>query len=202
MHPFGDLVVILVHLVFESDKRERIMVQVYVEPDMMAQMMTNKGKSLLALSEESPVMLIFLRHFGCMFCREALADIARTRKQIEGLGTRIVFVHLSDSETAERFFTRFELPDSVYIGDPECKYYAAFGLVKGNMTQLFGLHSWIRGFQAGIISGHGIATPIGDGFQMPGVFIIQNGVIRDAFIHKLSSDRPDYLHLVEQCCDL
>jgi len=178
------------------------MVQVYVEPEVMAEMKTNIGKSLLELSQESSVMLVFLRHFGCIFCREALADISRTRKQIEAMGVRVVFVHLSDDDTAFKFFTRFDMPDAVYIGDPECNYYAAFGLAKGNLTQLFGLHSWIRGFQAGVMSGRGLSTPIGDGFQMPGVFIIQDGIIRDAFIHKLSSDRPDYVNLVQQCCEL
>jgi hypothetical protein len=34
---------------------------------------------------------------------------------------------------------------------------------------------------------------------MPGVFVIQNGEIRESFIHQLSSDRPDYEELLK-CC--
>lgn len=178
------------------------MVEIFVEQKIMAEMRTNRGDSLLSLSRRSPVMLVFLRHFGCVFCREALSDISRRKAEIEALGTQVVFVHLNDEETAERFFAKYELPDAVYITDPGCTYYAAFGLTKATVTQLFGLHSWIRGFQAGVVAGHGLASPIGDGFQMPGVFIIQDGQIRDAFIHKLSSDRPDYVGLVQQCCEI
>jgi hypothetical protein len=42
---------------------------------------------------------------------------------------------------------------------------------------------------------------LGDGFQMPGVFVIREGEVREHFIHRLASDRPDYAKLVE-CCSL
>lgn len=173
-----------------------------IKQGIMAQMLTNEGTSVLEVSQQQPVMLIFLRHFGCMFCREALSDIAKKRALIEEMGTKIIFVHLSDDATAEKFFKKYKLLPATYIGDPECRYYAAFGLTKGNFTQLFGLRSWVRGFQTVIVKQHGMAPPIGDGFQMPGVFIIQDGDIQEAFIHKLSSDRPDYEKLVRNCCAL
>lgn len=178
------------------------MVGLQVDTELMGRMVTNEGMSVLGLSTQQPVMLTFLRHFGCTFCREALADIAKKRASIESMGTRIVFVHMTDTETAERFFNRFHLEGAVHVSDPECHYYAAFGLTKGNFTQLFGLQSWIRGFQSGVLQGHGVGPQIGDGFQMPGVFIIHDGEIRDAFIHKLASDRPDYESLVKNCCEL
>lgn len=166
----------------------------------MVQMITNEGDDLLKLSGKSPIMLIFLRHFGCMFCREALSDIAKQRAEIEAMGTRILFVHMSDRETAETFFTRYGLTGAAHISDPDCRFYAAFGLTKGNFNQLFGLRSWIRGFQTAVVQGHGLAPPVGDGFQMPGVFVIHKGIIQESYIHKLSSDRPDYEHLVRSCC--
>ena len=57
----------------------------------------------------------------------------------------------------------------------------------------------MRGFTAGVINGHGVGSQLGDGFQMPGVFIIREGEVREEFIHKLASDRPDYEQLVK-CC--
>ncbi len=109
---------------------------------------------------------------------------------------------MAEAEIAERYFNRYNLPKAIHISDPECKYYKAFGLMKGNFTQLFGLQTWIRGFQAGLMEGHGIGPQLGDGFQMPGVFVIQDGEIKEAFIHKLASDRPDYENLVKNCCAL
>ncbi|MBK8557720.1 MAG: hypothetical protein IPL65_19115 [Lewinellaceae bacterium] len=64
--------------------------------------------------------------------------------------------------------------------------------------------NWVRGFQAGIIEGHGFAhqsEELGDGFQMPGVFVVQKGVIKHAFVHKAPYDRPDYEEIVD-CCVL
>jgi len=170
-----------------------------ISVSVMESMITNKGERLIDLSFRKPVLLVFLRHFGCTFCREALSDIARSRKSIENMGIDIVFVHMTNADVAERYFNRYELDGATHIADPECKYYQAFGLLKGSFTQLFGLQSWIRGFQAGVIEGQGIGPQLGDGFQMPGVFVISDGEIRESFIHKLASDRPDYLKLVE-CC--
>jgi peroxiredoxin len=167
--------------------------------DMLQIMKTNTGQTLWDLTHEQPVMLVFLRHFGCTFCREALSDISKKRKTIEEQGTRLVFVHMSDNEIAERYFNRYDLEGATHISDPDCKYYASFGLTKGSFNQLFGLSTWIRGFSAGVMEGHGIGSQLGDGFQMPGVFIISEGRVLEKFIHKLASDRPDYMKLAE-CC--
>jgi len=167
--------------------------------NLLEKMVTNEGESLSKASSRQPVLLVFLRHFGCTFCREALADIASQRSSIEEKGSKIVFVHMATDTVAERYFNRYGLEGTSHISDPNCDYYTSFGLMKGNFTQLFGLQSWIRGFQAGLLDGHGVGPQLGDGFQMPGVFVIKNGEIKESFIHKLASDRPDYDELVK-CC--
>lgn len=170
-----------------------------VDSKLLQEMMTSDKVNLKDLSFQQPVLLVFLRHFGCTFCREALADISEARKRIEEIGTKLVFVHMASNEIAEDYFDRFNLQGATHISDPECEYYAAFGLVKGNFTQLFGLQTWIRGFSAGVVKGHGIGPQLGDDFQMPGVFVIVNGAIKESFIHKVASERPDYYALAK-CC--
>lgn len=172
-----------------------------VAPDILNEMVTNTGVTLHEISFQQPIMLVFLRQFGCTFCREALSDISKKRKTIEELGMRLVFVHMTDNEIADRYFQRYELQNAIHISDPNCTYYAAFGLVKNTITQLFGLQFFIRGFQAAVVEGHVPGPSLGDDFQMPGVFIIQDGEIRESFIHKLAYDRPDYLKLA-QCCTI
>ena len=166
----------------------------------LRKMQTDTGRTVLDLSYDQPVMLIFLRHFGCTFCREALSDIAELRPQIEADGTRVVFVHMADNELAGRYFKKYKLHGACHVSDPDCEFYQFFGLTKGTSHQLFGLHSWVRGFEAGVMNGHGVGyRPLGDGFQMPGVFVLLNGEIRESFVHKLASDRPDYASL-SRCC--
>jgi len=144
--------------------------------------------------------LVFLRHFGCTFCREALQDLAKKQEQIAAAGTQLIFVHMADNATAENYFERYKLRQAEHVADPSCQFYQTFGLTKGSPRQLFGLQSWIRGFEAGVIKGLGVGLQLGDGFQMPGVFAIFEGKIKSSFIHKLASDRPEHLDLLKDCC--
>jgi len=169
----------------------------------LEQMKTTSGDSVKEASYKQPVLLVFLRHFGCTFCREALNDLADRMQEINRLGAKLVLVHMSDMETAEEYFGKYKLTGVANVMDPNCLYYQAFGLTKGTARQLFGLHSWIRGFQAGVIDGHGVGTKqLGDGFQMPGVFVLQEGKILNKFVHKMAGDRPAYVDLLSGCCDV
>ncbi len=107
---------------------------------------------------------------------------------------------MTSNDIAEEYFEKYGLTGIPHVSDPKCEYYQAFGLLKGNFHQLFGLQSWIRGFQAGVVEGHWVGyQQLGDGFQMPGAFAVAKGKVVDAFVHKLASDRPDYWKLVSQC---
>ena len=168
--------------------------------DLWAKMVTaDGGNSVFELAEEQPVLLVFLRFFGCSFCREAISDISKRRKKLESQGFRIVFVHMAkDYEIAEKFFKRYKLFPIDHIADPNLQFYKAFGLGRTSPKQLMGLMNWIRGFQASVIEGHGgdpttMDSPeLGDGLQMPGVFVLYKGEVLRSFIHRNAYDRPDY----------
>jgi hypothetical protein len=51
--------------------------------DSLREFHTETGRSLIDLVDESPVLLIFLRHFACTFCAQALDRVAQVRAQIE-----------------------------------------------------------------------------------------------------------------------
>jgi peroxiredoxin len=168
-------------------------------PDILKSMMTSSGQTLWDISNQKPTLLVFLRHFGCTFCREALSDLSKKRTKFLENGFELVLVHMSDLETSQKYFFKYNLSGVIHISDPECKFYAVFGLVKGTFQQLFGWSSWIRGFQSTVLEGHGIGPLIGDGFQMPGVFVLKNGEVARSFVHEVASDRPDYESLILSC---
>ena len=168
-----------------------------LDTSLLTEMRTSTGDSIFDMSYERPVMLVFLRHFGCTFCREALAELARIKTEIESRGTTLVLVHMTDDETASKYFERYKIENPIWVNDPECRFYKGFGLVKGNFQQLFGLRSWVDGFKAFVNEGHFIGMQLGDGFQMPGVFTIHKGKVIDQFVHRVASDKPDYLRLCE-----
>jgi len=159
---------------------------------------TSEGISLEEMNKKSPVMLVFLRHFGCTFCREAMHDIAQQRKQIESKGTRILIVHmLEDEDTAHEQLKKFGLADLPTLSDPEKLLYKKFQLKHGSLLQLFGLKVWFRGIAKGLFGGLGIGTAMGDPYQMPGVFLIYKNVVVKQFIHHSAADRPAYIQLAE-----
>jgi peroxiredoxin len=159
---------------------------------------TNKGENIEALSRKGVVMLVFLRHLGCIFCQEALTDISKHRSNWEKKGINIVLVHPSEAESSEMYFSRFDLQEVNRIADPDCKIYEQFGLVKGSFSQLFGLRTMIRGFQVSRNYQLAKLKTIGDGFQMPGIFIIRDGEVVNKYIHSTVSDKPDYEKLISK----
>lgn len=156
---------------------------------------TNYGVTLDELSRMSPVLLVFLRHAGCTFCREALADLAVRRKEIERTGTRLVLVHMGSERQGSSFFGRYGLGEVPQISDPRKNLYRAFGLPRASFGDLVGPKVWLRGFQAAVLGSHGIGRPVGDGFQMPGVFLLYQGEVLRSYRHQSPADRPDYLAL-------
>jgi peroxiredoxin len=155
---------------------------------------SQSGQTLGTLIAERPVFLVFLRHFGCTFCREAVAEISEKRGAIERQSALLAFVHLGTEEKAQWFFKPYGLLDVPRFSDPQGQLYQAFGLVRAELQQYVNVES-IRRFFSAALNGHFAFYPQGDIQRMPGVFLLHGGEIRKAFRHKLISDRPDYLAL-------
>ena len=170
-----------------------------INSEIIENAVTQNGDSLLKLSHKGPVLLTFLRHFGCIFCREALHDLADRKEKILQANITLVLVHMSDINLAEQYFVEYELPGVNHISGPSCELYSSFGLAKGGPSQLLGLKNLIRGFD---ISMNTKSLPslrfIGDGFQMPGIFILDKGNIVDRFIHLSAADRPNYDEMIQK----
>jgi hypothetical protein len=155
--------------------------------------LTESGESLVQLTAASPVLLIFLRHAGCTFCRETLRDVAEARDAIEKGGTRIVLVHMGDREALQTSLHKYGLTLLDRISDPGQELYRAFGLRRGNFRQLAGFTVVWRGLVEGALMKCGIGRVTADSRQLPGIFLIDaKGIIR-RFRHRTAADRPDYV---------
>jgi peroxiredoxin len=167
-----------------------------LSPERLAQAKDQHARSLLDLSQEQPTLVVFLRHVGCTFCRETMAQLAQDRAKIEAQGTRLVLVHQSEPDAASRFAAKYGLEDLARISDPERQLYAHFDLKRGSWEQVFGWKSWLRGIPA-FFRGHLIGGLEGDGYQMPGGFLIQNATVLQAYRHQSAADRVDYCALAQ-----
>ena len=50
-------------------------------PTILERFHDQHGRTLQQLSDSQPVLVVFLRHSGCTFCREAVADLVREQNQ-------------------------------------------------------------------------------------------------------------------------
>jgi hypothetical protein len=161
-------------------------------------MRSHRGATLTELSADQPVLVVFLRHAGCTFCREALAHLGRSRSAIERQGIRLAIVHMSSPLRATMWFEESALADVHRFSDPGCEMYESFGLQRANFSQLFGWRIWWRGLQAAIWNGHGVGRLDGDGFRLPGAFVVLRDEVIVSHRARDAADRPDYVEMVRQ----
>lgn len=166
--------------------------------EAFASIRAESGVSLLALTETSPVLLVFLRHFGCSFCRQTLSDVSSLRPQLEARGVRPVFVHLGTPERAKPYFDYYGLADVERISDPDAVIYRhpLFDLVRTHpLWHLFNVKVWI-GWLKGALFNYGIGMIREDAHQMPGLFYLKGSAIVRRYQYRTIADEPDYLKLI------
>jgi peroxiredoxin len=173
--------------------------EIAIASDVLASATTQSGENLADLSRRAPALVVFLRHAGCPFCRQALADLAEKRAAISAAGAQIVLVHMQADPDAAGLFVRYGLDDLARISDPGQRLYRAFQLPRGSLAQVTGPRVWGAGLKS-LLSGNLPGIPAADVLQMPGVFLVHEGHVLRSFRNATSADRPDYVELAT--CEL
>jgi hypothetical protein len=148
----------------------------------------SSGETLSEASNNQPIVLIFLRHFGCTFTRQLIRGLEKMELQAKQKNARLVLVHMLQSGTETQYLS--DKSEVARISDPYCELYRSFGLGKGKLFELFGPKViWKAIFS--LFKGCGVGLLAGDGFQMPGAFVFhENKLIISQPAHN-SSDLPD-----------
>jgi hypothetical protein len=142
------------------------------------------------LAMSSRTLLVFVRHYGCLFCREMLKDLRAVRAADAGYPSVVVFGQ-GDLDESSKFFDKF-WPDVPVVCDPAKRFYDAFGLGQGSAYQMFGPRVWACGIRAAV-KGNLVGKPVGDPWTMPGVFLASaDGELlwKHEFAH--AGDHPDW----------
>ncbi len=148
----------------------------------------SSGETLLEASGERPLVLVFLRHFGCTFTRQILRGLQDLEQQAASNNSRLILVHmLRSGEEIDYLGHNSDVPR---IADPRCELYRSFGLGKGGFLELFGPHVWWRG-AISVFKGCGVGHLAGDGLQMPGAFVFHQGKIIHSQPARSAADLPD-----------
>ena len=157
---------------------------------------SHRGSTLSSLSRNAPTLVVFLRHSGCVFCREALFEMQRLSGDFRKRGVNLAIVHMSDPMEATVMCSKYDLDHIHRFSDPECVLYRAFGIRRGELSELLGPTVWWRGFLT-YLRGHSVGKLSGDGFRMPGCFVLHDDQILAAFRSASAADHPDYLNFVD-----
>lgn len=167
--------------------------------DALRPFQTETGRSLLELLDESPVLLIFLRHFACAFCAQTLDRLSQVRALVEAKGARPVFVHLGTPERARPYFNYYHLSDVERISNPDATLYQLPDFALGRINpflHFLNLTVWKGWLLRGAMRKYGIGMIKEDAEQMPGVFFLRDRKIVRAFRNRTIADEPDFLKLV------
>ena len=146
------------------------------------------GETLREASDSRLLALVFLRHFGCTFTRQILRGLEDIKHAAEERNAELVLVHMLKTGDELRYLGGHG--DVARIADPTCELYRAFGLGRGGILELFGPRVWWLA-AVSIFKGCGVGHLAGDGLQMPGTFLFQNGRIKSAQRAASASDLPD-----------
>ena len=145
------------------------------------------------LGEELTV-LVFLRYFGCIFCRETLADMRDYAEKNPEFPKAVFFYQ--GSPTEGRAFLRRYWPEVRAIADPEQVFYEGFGVQRGSLIKMFGPGVFAARSRAAA-KGHGMGERSGDIWRMPGAFLARGRQILWAHEFRHSADHPSYEKIAE-----
>lgn len=197
--PFFGLVVWFIYQ--QSYKADSLLIETIAGGDYPLDLFdTSTGENLLELTREQPVLLVFLRHFGCVFCKDTLDHMANLHTEFERCGTRVVLVHMVSEDEAREHLDVFGLSDLTQISDPESMLYKRFRLRRGRVTELFGFKAIRTAIRLYLRRGFTLGPEAGDSLQMPGVFLLDRGQVKTGFVHRSAADQPDYDRLLAACC--
>jgi hypothetical protein len=144
--------------------------------------------------KDTKVLLIFLRHLGCTFCKKVVSEFSREFAQ-DGLeGFKPIFVHMSETGRGEQFFASYGLEGVAHVSDPDQVLYEEFGLKRGTLIEVIGPKVIISGLKD--LLKFGIGRLEGDGFQMQGAFILKDKNVAKAFKSKIVSETVDFSKFV------
>ncbi len=134
-------------------------------------------------------LLVFLRHFGCRFCRETVAELRRETESTPDFPPLLFF--FQGGTTEGRAFLRRDWPSVRAVADAGLRFYEAFGVERMGWLGLLRPGLWqaegrakAKGFSQGERSG--------DIWRLPGVFLVRGDRILWTHEFQHAGDLPDF----------
>lgn len=170
-----------------------------------ARLLDHNGQtvSLSDFWSDRPALVMFWRHFGCGCGMDRAERLRDEYADYVAAGANVVIVGQGEPERAAAYRERYEIPCPI-LCDPDRKYYRAYGLPEGQVSQiLFDAPQdfWTHGRSIGEDfqrQRREQGRPLVDSpWQLPGEFAVDpTGTIRLAYRYQYCEDFPNPLVLI------
>ena len=155
--------------------------------------------SLGSLLHPGPVLLVFVRHFGCTGCSQNVTDLQPWLRELSERGVQTVIVGTGKPTHLRGFVERFRLQDYAVeaVTDPTRRAHTAAGLRRSWWGTLGprGLWDLLAGFGRGHLNG----LPQGDTAQQGGTLLLGPEVdgAREVVLQHVNQSLADHAPAVE-----
>jgi peroxiredoxin len=140
------------------------------------------------LWSERPAVLVWLRHFGCLFCKEQTEEFRVRALDIERKGATLAFIGNGGPRYARGFRDEF-CSDCTVLTDPDLATYKLIGARSGVLNTL-GPQAWGASIRA-VARGARQQRTQGSPFQQGGVLVMTPGdTVVYAYLSKAAGDHP------------
>ena len=136
-----------------------------------------------------PLAVVFVRHFGCIFCRERTAQLCARKGEFEQRAVRVVLVGPGAPDKAARFALRHGCGFPVFT-DPTLGVQKNAGLRRGRWStlRLRALVNLVRALRSGFRQ----TAVEGDAWQQGGALLFDgDGRLRHAQVDRVAGDPLD-----------
>jgi len=146
------------------------------------------------IASEQLVMLHFLRHLGCIYCKNTVSELALLKSKFKKFPA-IYFVHQSKVDEGEVFFQKY-FPDAAHISDPTMEIYNLFEIKGLKPQNYFNPWMWLKGIKL-LIKGHrNSIQPDSNILVLSGTFLFKNGTLAWSHRAKYAGDDPAWHKLI------
>lgn len=140
---------------------------------------------------DRPTLLVFLRHFGCIFCKETVADLRAAAEAADHYPDILFFTQGTPRES--RAFLR-DWPGARAVSDPEMSFYDAFGIRRASFLEALG-PKVLKARGRARAKGHQNGKPSGDVWRMPGCLLVEGSRVVWRYEPTHAADHPDFATL-------
>ncbi len=143
-----------------------------ISEDLAAATVLNRTGEVVpfrTLYENGRTLIVFVRHFGCIFCRERIGTLSARLDALRNLNMNAVVIGNGTAAMADAFAEETNLDVPLYT-DPGRRTYALAGMKRNLGLSLTSIGDSLRSWR----SGHRQGAVAGDVWQQGGILVVDS----------------------------